>query len=572
MSDATSLRRSGSSIAAILLAAAFVAFSLPALAQDKPAPADQTFSIWPKWGPFLDVEGKVGTKRSLGELDLFVPLVQDERTMLFGNARFRVDDQSSYEGNFGLGVRRMLEGGWNIGTYGYYDRRRSPNANFFNQLTFGAELLGTNFDLRANSYWPIGTTQQQVGPATTGPSTATVLVGGALQVFTPATMGNIEYAMRGFDAEAGVRIPITPAESPYHLRFYAGGFYFDTPSGVTPVVSGPRLRLEFTDYAVPGLWGGTRFSVGGEWQTDEVRGSQFFAGLRLRVPLQGEPRRASFTMQERRMTDPIVRDVDIVSQVQTVQLAPSITDSATQTASGQTITGITSATTTGAALPGAITAAGVNSTVVLQGTFNTTATTSMPFGQTLIGGGPIALRTASGRTVTANLPGATIAGTNVPLAALQLNAGATVIGLNVSNAYSGGSGGSAAIMAGGAGNLTILNNTFTVTQSGANGALALSSGGVNTNTLISGNTLIATGSGPATAMTALGLSGGGAASTYTVVGNTMSASGGNTFSRIANVSGVTINAGSTDNVRGSGVCFGAPTSGSILFTNGTTCP
>lgn len=568
MSNASSPRRSAGRSAAVLLAAAcVVSASLPAVAQDKPAAADPA----PKWGVFLDLEGKVGTKRSLGEADLFVPLLQDERTMLFGDVRFRFDDQSSYEGNFGLGVRRMLEGGWNVGTYGYYDRRRSPNANFFNQLTFGAEMLGTNFDLRANSYWPIGTTQQQVGSAVTGPSTATVLVGGGLEVFTPATMANIEYAMQGFDAEAGVRIPITPAESPYNLRFYAGGFRFDTPTGATPVVAGPRLRLEFTDYAVPGLWGGTRFTVGAEWQTDDVRGSQFFAGLRLRVPLQAEPRRASFTMQERRMTDPIVRDVDIVSQVQAVQLAPAVTELATQTVNGQTITGITSANTTGAALPGAITAAGTNSFVVLAGTFNTTTTTSMPGGQTLIGGGPIALRTASGRVVTANLAGATIAGTNVSPSALQLNSNATVVGLTVSNAYSGGTGGSAAIMAGGAGNLTIVNNTFIATQSGTNGALALSSGGANANTLISGNTLMVTGSGTATTMSALGL--GNAASTYTVFGNMISASGGTTNNAVLFTGGnPTILSGSTGNVRGSGNCSGSTTNGTIFFTNGTTCP
>src|SRR6185503_4579855 len=131
-------------------------------------------------------------------------------------------------------------------------------------------------------------TVQQVGPATTGPSTASVS-GAALQVFTPATMASKEFALRGFDGEAGVRVPITPANSPYNLRFYAGAFRFDDPAGLASVVAGPRLRLEFTDYAIPELGDGTRFTVGGEWQTDDVRGSQFFAGLRLRIPLQAEP-------------------------------------------------------------------------------------------------------------------------------------------------------------------------------------------------------------------------------------------------------------------------------------------
>src|SRR3546814_1594980 len=95
----------------------------------------------PKWGASLDFEGKAGTRRNLGVADLFVPLGQDDRTLLFANARFLLDDGNSREGNLGFGLRRMLQGGWNLGGYGYFDRRRSDTAHLYNQLTFGAELL-----------------------------------------------------------------------------------------------------------------------------------------------------------------------------------------------------------------------------------------------------------------------------------------------------------------------------------------------------------------------------------------------------------------------------------------------
>lgn len=116
--------------------------------------------------------------------------------------------------------------------------------------------------------------------------------------------------------------------------------------------------------------------------------------------------------------------------------------------------------------------------------------------------------------------------------------------------------------------MTIANNTITATQSGANGAVALALSN-NTTGTVRGNTLTATGSGAATNMTAFGA--GGGATTITVAGNSMSASGGTT-NNMANVSLATINAGSTGNVRGSGNCAGVPASGSIGFTNGTTCP
>src|SRR3546814_20512086 len=77
----------------------------------------------PKWAPHIDLEGKGGTKRSLGEADLFIPLAQDGDTLLFSSLRTRMDDNDGAEGNFGLGVRHMLETGWNLGTYAYLDRR-----------------------------------------------------------------------------------------------------------------------------------------------------------------------------------------------------------------------------------------------------------------------------------------------------------------------------------------------------------------------------------------------------------------------------------------------------------------
>ncbi|MBF0166963.1 MAG: inverse autotransporter beta domain-containing protein [Alphaproteobacteria bacterium] len=110
----------------------------------------------PKWGPHIDLEGKAGTKRNLGEADLFVPLVQNQQSLLFADFRTRLDDHGSQEGNFGLGARAMLDHGWNLGAYGYFDRRRSDNGNYFNQATLGIEGLSQDWDVRLNSYLPVG--------------------------------------------------------------------------------------------------------------------------------------------------------------------------------------------------------------------------------------------------------------------------------------------------------------------------------------------------------------------------------------------------------------------------------
>jgi hypothetical protein len=546
--------------------AALAALSMASAAEAQTDPSTST--LWPKWGPFLDLGGKIGTKRNLGDATLFVPVWQDERSMLFGDVRVRADNQSSVEGNFGLGFRRMVADGWNMGLYGFYDHRRSPNANLFDQFTAGAELLGLNFDARVNTYWPFGNTVQTVGGPVTPPSTA-IVSGTSVMVNTPATMQAYEYALRGFDAEAGVRIPITPAESPYNLRFYAGGFRFDEPSGVVPIVAGPRLRLEFTDYDVPGLWNGTRFTVGGEWQSDQVRGSQFFAGLRFRVPLQAEPRRSQFTIQERRMTDTIVRDVDIVANTQSLQIAPAVTETASQLANGTTFSVINSNTTTGNNLATAVTNAGNNSTVILSGTFQVSTFNGITtaFNQTLMAGN-ISVRTASGHVATLSSP-ATIAGTNVTTngALMTVQAGGTLQGLTLSNAFSGGTGGSTVIIGDTATGVNILNNSITATQSGASVGIALAFLSHNAGT-VSGNTLTATGSGTATTMTSLLFN--QASSSATVSGNTFDATGGTSNNWILQAGSV-FNAGSTGNVRRGGACTGVPASGSISFTDGTSC-
>jgi Inverse autotransporter, beta-domain len=103
---------------AILGTALALLLAAPAAAQTTP-PSEPL-----KWGPFLDLEGKAGTRRNIGTGDLFVPMLQDSSSMLFADIRGRFDDHSDQEGNFDLGVRHMLENGWNLGTYGFYDAAR----------------------------------------------------------------------------------------------------------------------------------------------------------------------------------------------------------------------------------------------------------------------------------------------------------------------------------------------------------------------------------------------------------------------------------------------------------------
>ncbi|OMG52470.1 hypothetical protein BJN45_14330 [Azonexus hydrophilus] len=505
------------------------------------------------WGAHLDVEAKAGNRRHLGEADLFLPLAQGARVLYFANVRTRVDDQGSREGNFGLGVRHMLENGWNIGAYGYFDRRRSSATNFYyNQATVGLEALGRDFDLRANAYVPVGTRGHKLG------STSMAAVAGSTVQIT--TLDYEERSLQGFDVEAGWRLPIFDSEAGRQLRVYFGGYRF-SDAGIK--VEGPRARVELAFDDLPWFGRGSALFLGAEAQHDSARGDQQFLSMRLRIPLgKVAQSRSTLSAQARRMTAPIVRDVDVVTQS---HVASRQVETATTTANGQAFTLVTSdAAPTGAALGAAVSAAGNDSTVLLSGVFNTGNTlVSTQIGQTLTG--TLSVRTASGHTATVNT-GAAINGVNAT-STIQLNAGGKLSGLSISNAYSGG-GGRAVLVADGSTGVHITGNVISVTQSGANAATGITIG-LNTTATISGNTISATGSGGATNMMAIASTN---ASTVTVSGNSLSASGGTANYLVWSGANTTITADSTGNIRGSGTCNGTSLSGSVVFTDATHCP
>ena len=537
-----------------------------------PAPAAAQSEASPKWGAHLDVEAKLGTKRSLGEGDLFVPLWQDDRTLLFGNLRARFDDDGGREGNLGLGVRRMHESGWNFGGYGYFDRRKSDSGSYFNQATFGAEALGRDWDFRGNAYLPYGDRVRDLGSTTTGgPATASI-VGTTIEVTTPASTTTLleERALKGFDVEVGWRVPFFDAEANRQLRVYAGGYRFKDE--VTKV-EGPRVRAEFTLSELNGLWSGAQLMVSAEAQDDSQRGGQSFLALRLRVPLGGKEAPPRLNWQERRMTAPVVRDVDVVTQSRSVVTAstPAVVETATATADGQVITVLNSSTTTGPTLQAALNAAGANSTVILSGSFDTGgAITTLQNGQTVMGAGSIGVRTPSGRVATLTTPAATLTG-NVGLAnyAIVMANNSTLSGMTINNTNPTVFQNAQGVVANGVSNARIVNNvinaSFTGGAAGTAHGIDVISGA--SNALVSGNTLnVAT-----TGSLSLGVQVNGASAT--VAGNVLSASGGSSTNATTLLNNANILPGSSGNTALAGSCSvsAAGVGATVTFTNAAAC-
>ena len=508
-----------------------------------------------KWEPYIDLEGKIGNERDLGEIDFFMPLLQDDDTLFFSDIRIRKDNNSSSEGNFGVGMRRMLDNGWNVGAYGYFDRRKTSNDNYFNQVTLGAELLGEDWDARVNAYQPIGDKNKTVDALNSA-----TLSGSSFTV----TQGS-EVAMKGFDAEVGYRLPVFDADSGTNLRAYAGGYHFSADTSGVEDVQGPRLRLDLTFDELPFAWEGSRFSIGAEWQNDDPRGSQGFVSARLRIPFSAFTGKSSasktLNRQERRMMDPIVRDVDVVTQAG----AYGRSETATETTDGQSLTVVSSDEIANTAdLNTALANAGAN-TVIVADRFDVTTQVNVPAGQTLIGSGEVGLRTPSGMTATANVSGGTFAATNTGQAYLMLVGNNTHIkGMNLSNSDNGGTG-MFVVRADNRTDVIIENNTLT--------AFGASGGGVgidmrnSTNAIVRNNTITAS-SNTAGAVGALVTN----ASNATIANNSFSLSTSGPKTVLSGNGATSFNADSTGNTTNDGACnFAAPPTGSVGFST-INCP
>ncbi len=250
-----------------------------------------------KWQPHADIVGKLGTDRFIGEVDLFMPLRQDRTSMWFVNLRGQADDEDNLEGNFGLGLRRIFGDDVILGGYGYVDVRDTEHDNTFYQAVLGFEALSTNWDFRINGYIPEDDKEPVPGSSSVKVTGNTILESG------------FERALPGFDAEVGWRLQYGE-----DTRVYFGGYRFNASGFDT--VAGPRARAEMRLHDLAFLGLGSRLTLGATLQWDEPRGAQALAVVRLRAPfgeLFGGPPAQRLTALERRMVDPVVRDIDVVT-------------------------------------------------------------------------------------------------------------------------------------------------------------------------------------------------------------------------------------------------------------------
>ncbi|MDB4802547.1 inverse autotransporter beta domain-containing protein [bacterium] len=265
-----------------------------------------------RWNPYLEVEGRAGDGAERAQGRIFAPIFQDDCSMLFGDIRLMYTDQQAYEGNFGLGYRQMISNRRLWGAYGFFDIKESALDNTFYQGSAGVELLDINWGLRANAYLP------DMG-AKFAPGGNAFVQGG--QIFV---QGNRERAYYGMDVEAEhILWRSKKPTANLHagdVEFWAAGgyFYFDNDTSNFQEVAGPRARVEARLYDLPLLGNDSRIVASAQYEYDDVRGSVSQGFLNVRIPLAPggcKGCRPKMNLLDRRMVTPIVRDIDIVTNV-----------------------------------------------------------------------------------------------------------------------------------------------------------------------------------------------------------------------------------------------------------------
>lgn len=244
----------------------------------------------------VDMHLRSGNRRTITGTDVWIPLRWDGQNLTFMDMRISRDTHDEIEGNFGGGLRRVIDGWDSIwGFYGYYDIRRTAYDNRFSQATIGTEWLAEGWDARVNAYIALND-----GKSTTTMLPTTVSFSGTGLVARGGTSTLTEVPLSGLDLEFGYKIPFAP-DLP-ETRVYGGAYYFNG-DGVGPLHGGRvRLHSDITDW----------LQIGAEYRDDNIRDYETLAEIRLRYRFGGPQTKPARKLLERLDEQP-VRDIDIVT-------------------------------------------------------------------------------------------------------------------------------------------------------------------------------------------------------------------------------------------------------------------
>lgn len=350
------------------------------------------------WNPYFEIEGRTSSRQSLQRGNVFVPLFQNDRLVIFSDLRETSNNYGATEGNFGLAGRYFLNENAIIGAYAFYDLRKSRHDNVFHQASVGTELLSDNWGLRINGYFP-----------GQGSQVASALNRAFIENGNLLVQQGREAAYRGFDFEGEAMLwQFAPdsifslGNSPAELWASAGMYHFEHGETGFENMTGPRARTELRLFDLPMLGDQSRVVLLGQYEHDNVRGSNVTAALNVRFTFGGR-RSPSLYGMNRRMVAPIVRNNEIVVHNGGPTERAKVVETGRTIASAQVVDANDDITTI-------INGAGDDSLIVVDGSaglISLSGTILPNNGQTIMGGGSqlLVMGLDSGATATFTGPG-----------------------------------------------------------------------------------------------------------------------------------------------------------------------
>lgn len=231
-------------------------------------------------------------------VELRIPLNQTPENFFYLNPQIRVFNNGRIGSNLAVGYRSLNDvAKYVLGGYVAYDNR-DTGSQFFQQISAGLEFFAEAWDMRLNTYLPVGKTNTQLSE--------TILNSGSFQgnQFLIDRDRRFDAAMSGVELEAGTII--TTGDTGY-LRPYVGTYYYTATNSVGAL--GIKGGLGYY---------GDLINAGLSIQNDRIFGTSIL--FNIGINFSNRPARGVNppTLLER-MNEPISRNSSVLVENQTVR-------------------------------------------------------------------------------------------------------------------------------------------------------------------------------------------------------------------------------------------------------------
>ncbi len=254
------------------------------------------------------ISDAVGDSGELTQLGGFVPHPTDDGIWFFDGQFIILEETNNprqqtlnFAGNIGVGRRWLsMDDGQVLGLSAWYDFDHGQPA-FIHQASIGAELLGEVWDLRANGYFPIGTSRKTLGFSSFG---SAFFAGQS--VFVPRTRTDLA-ALTGVDMEVGRRLPGWLGEN--GVSAYSGFYYYAADRHFNTFGASERLEANLSD----------TITIDARVTSDPLFKTNLAFGLTYSLPTAGKCKKCACPSDDYyRLIEPVQRNRTIVRGRQSI--------------------------------------------------------------------------------------------------------------------------------------------------------------------------------------------------------------------------------------------------------------